>query len=422
MLSPSGSTSRLTTLVDHYHGWLLRCNSWIRGLGIGFWRRTVGNAWECHNLKSSKHQFEIRNRKKKRKQPSLSLHALFHPFLLTYDTTKWIVNGGLQDSLYKEIWHSVGTANGFQDFCWKTFKLDILWKKMPWSWFIVLPHQLIHSFRSKWSNNPRRYPTIFPSKFLDSTHEIFRIKTGWLWQQEYLANIYFLWLQAGRRTVRRWKRNPNRLVLRFSRNSTRPAGLRTCRGVLLSQWVEPCRYGEKTLGDDLRYSRLVCWQVFFLKFLAILKDGPPIFGGLRKWIGSLRTSKDVAAPENSCNVGESPDFFWHSRTPPYASLKNLKLVVMVVMNVMSESREKIAKQLGRDSTCFNGSRQVRRTHFRHLKSDEVMCFGDRLLPHELAAVNVASCCFFPVERLHRCAAAWQLCHLSTVWAPTKIRP
>ena len=92
----SGSTSRLTTLVDRYHGWLLRCNNWIRGLGIGFWRRTAGNAWECHNLRSSKHQFEIRNRKsrKKRKQPSLSLHALFHPFLLTYDTTQWTVNGG----------------------------------------------------------------------------------------------------------------------------------------------------------------------------------------------------------------------------------------------------------------------------------------------------------------------------------------
>lgn len=172
-------------------------------------------------------------------------------------------------------------------FCWDCkwvprFLLEDLqagnfMKNMPWSWFIVLPHQLIHSFRSKWSNNPRSYPTIFRSKFLDPTHEIFRIKTGWLWQQEYLANIYFLWLQAGRRTVRRWKRNPSRLVLRFSRNSTRPAGLRTCRGVLLSQWVEPCRYGEKTLGDDLRYSRLGLLAVFFWKFLAILKDGPPNF-------------------------------------------------------------------------------------------------------------------------------------------------
>ena len=178
----------------------------------------------------------------------------------------------------KRFWHSVGTANGFEDFCWKTFKLDILWKKMPWSWFIVLPHQLIHSFRSKWSNNPRSYPTIFPSKFLDSTHEIFRIKTGWLWQQEYLVNAIFLWLR--RRTARRWKRNPSRLVLRFSRNSTRPAGLRTCRGVCWAQWVEPWRLdmGEKTLGDDLRYGRLGLLAVCLGKFSAILKDGPPNFG------------------------------------------------------------------------------------------------------------------------------------------------
>ena len=34
---------------------------------------------------------------------------------------------------------------------------------------------------------------------------------------------------------------------------------------------------------------------------------------------------------------------WHSRTPPYDSLKNRKLVVMVVMNVMSESRGKNCK-------------------------------------------------------------------------------
>ena len=44
---------------------------------------------------------------------------------------------------------------------------------------------------------------------------------------------------------------------------------------------------------------------------------------------------------------------WHSRTPPYASLKNRKLAVMVVMNVMSESRgKKLQKQLGRDSNLL----------------------------------------------------------------------
>ena len=185
--------------------------------------------------------------------------------------------------------------------------------------------------------------------------------------------------------------------------------------------VEPNGLSHEGMGEkplEMTYGT-AGWFVgsLFGKLLAILKDGPPIFGGLRKWIGSrtLRTFLGMLAE-------------WHSRTPPYASLKNRKLVVMVVMNVMSESRgKKLQKQLGRDSNLlqwFEG--QVWRTHFRHLKSDEVMCFWRSTL----AAMNLAAplmksvwrCLNSRVERLHRCAAAWQLCHLSTVWAPRKMRP
>ena len=63
---------------------------------------------------------------------------------------------------------------------------------------------------------------------------------------------------------------------------------------------------------------------------------------------------------------------WHSRTPPYDSLKNRKLVVM---NVMSESRaKKLQSNLG-ETQLASTVQDKFETHFRHLKSDEVMCFG-----------------------------------------------
>lgn len=238
------------------------------------------NCGECLGMPQlEKFKTSIRNPKseKKRKQSSLSLHALFHPFLLTYDTTQWIVNGGLQDSLYKEILTLCWDCKWVPRFLLEDLQAGNFMKNMPWSWFIVLPHQLIHSFRSKWSNNPRSYPTIFRSKFLDPTHEIFRIKTGWLWQQEYLANNYFLWLQAGRRTVRRWKRNPSRLVLRFSRNSTRPAGLRTCRGVLLSPMGWAMKVWEKNPWRWPTVQPVGFVGSFFLEILGHPQRWPPQF-------------------------------------------------------------------------------------------------------------------------------------------------
>lgn len=235
------------------------------------------NCGECLGMPQlEKFKTSIRNPKSEKTSENshrFSLHALFHPFLLTYDTTQWIANGGLQDSLYKEILTFCWDCKWVPRFLLEDLQAGHFMKKHAME-LIHCFAPLIHSFRSKWSNNPRSYPTIFRSKFLDSTHEIFRIKTGWLWPTKIsLINNYFLWLQAGRRTVRRWKRNPNRLVLRFSRNSTRPAGLRTCQGVCWAQWVEPWRYGRKPLEMT---NGTAGWfgGSLFGKLLAILKDAP----------------------------------------------------------------------------------------------------------------------------------------------------
>lgn len=79
----------------------------------------------------------------------------------------------------------------------------------------------------------------------------------------------------------RRKRNRSRMVLRFSPNSMRPAGLRTSQKVL-SQWVEPGLVRKKNLGENLFL--LVGLLAVFWEILNYPQRWPPI---LEDWRGEV---------------------------------------------------------------------------------------------------------------------------------------